>query len=193
MVRTIGVVLAGGRSSRMGTDKAAVVVGDRPMAEHVVRAVRQVADSVAVAGSEDAVAGAMPLPDSGKPHRGPLAGIAAAAAAHPDATLVVVAVDQPWVRPDTLRELVRLADDLAVVPVDDGVRQTTCAVYPPSSLAGIDEELEGGGSIQSLLDRTSFRPVVAREWQTWGEDGRSWFSADAPTDVERGLERFGAP
>jgi hypothetical protein len=54
-------------------------------------------------------------------------------------------------------------------------------------------ELEGGGSIQSLLDMSGFRPVVEEEWRGWGEDGRSWFSIDEPANIEEGLSRFGPP
>ena len=98
---------------------------------------------------------------------------------------------------DGARELAQSArlrsGRLPVVPVDDGVRQTTCAVYPSDALDGIRDELEGGGSIQSLLDRTSFRPVIETEWRSWDEDGRSWFSADSTNDLEDGLTRFGPP
>ena len=107
--------------------------------------------------------------------------------------MLVVAVDQPWVRTETLRHLAASTGELPVVPVDDGIRQTGCASYPASALLAAEEELDGGGSIQSLLDRTAFRPVVEGEWRSWGEDGRSWFSVDAVSDIDRGLERFGSP
>jgi molybdopterin-guanine dinucleotide biosynthesis protein A len=191
MAKTIGVVLAGGRSLRMGTDKAQVKVGSRTMLGHVLAALAGVVDEIVVAGREDTVDGVSSLPDAGAPHRGPLAGISTAAAAHPSSILVVVAVDQPWVRPRTLQELLAIEGPLPVVPVDEGVRQTTCAVFPES--AAIGDEFQAGGSIQSLLDRISFRPVIAEEWGGWGEDGRSWFSANSMAEIELGLERYGTP
>jgi molybdenum cofactor guanylyltransferase len=193
MVRTIGVVLAGGRSSRMGVDKAHVRVGTKTMLDHVVSALLGVTDEVVVVGRSEPFPDVRTLPDVGTPHRGPLAGIVAAVEAHPSSLLAVVAVDQPWVRTVTLERLVGLAGRLPVVPVDDGIRQTTCAVYPTDALDGIRDELEGGGSIQSLLDRTSFRPVIDTEWRSWDEDGRSWFSADSTAALEDGRQRFGPP
>ena len=193
MVRTIGVVLAGGRSSRMGVDKAHVRVGTKTMLDHVVAALVPVTDEVVVVGSSEPIPAVRTLPDVGTPHQGPLAGLLAAVEAFPASLLVVVAVDQPWVRVATLDRLVALADRLPVVPVDDGIRQNTCAVYPSDALDGVRDELEGGGSIQSLLDRTSFRPVIDSEWRSWDEDGRSWFSADSTTDISDGVERFGPP
>ncbi|MDX1448269.1 MAG: molybdenum cofactor guanylyltransferase [Acidimicrobiia bacterium] len=193
MARTIGVILAGGRSSRMGTDKASVEVGSSTMLDHVGQALGQVADEIVVAGRSEPIGGYPVLADPGVPHRGPLAGLAAAATAHATSDLVVVAVDQPWVRPETLTNLVATARDLPVLPVDGGIRQTTCAVYPAGSLPGISEELAGGGSIQSLLDRISFEPITESAWQAWGEDGRSWFSADTMAAVAVGIDRYGLP
>lgn len=177
----------------MGVDKATVEVAGATMLDHVVAALRSVAGRVVVAGRALADGVDATIPDDDEPFRGPLAGVAAAARAHSDSLLVVVAVDQPWVRPATLAAMIELVDLLPVVPVDAGARQTTCAVYPAAALEGIDEELRGGGSIQSLLDRVSFRPVTETAWRTWGEDGRSWFSVDTSADLEAGLDRFGTP
>ena len=131
------------------------------------------------------------LADPGDAHRGPLAGLVAAASAFPEHPIALVAVDQPWLRSDTIRRVGQLCGDLAAVPVESGIRQTTCAVYPPGIVVAAEVELAGGGSLQSLLDVVAFEPVV--DWQTWGEDGRSWFSADTPQLVAIGLNRFGPP
>ena len=192
-VPTIGVVLAGGRSSRMGQDKALVVVAGRPMIDWVSDALQAATGRVLVVGRDDAPTSEA-IPDLGVRHRGPLSGLAAATVHDPGATLVIVAVDQPWVRPATLQAMIARTAALPVVPVDDhGNRQTTCAVFPSAALVDIGEELEEGGSIQSLLDRVAFDPVVPAEWQAWGEDGRSWFSVDTPEDAATGLARFGPP
>jgi molybdopterin-guanine dinucleotide biosynthesis protein A len=105
---------------------------------------------------------------------------------------LVVAVDNAFVRPETLRRLVSIDSDLPVVPVDDeGMRQVTCAVFPKQIAVQAVEEAEAGGSVQTLLDRVSFLPVTPDQWGKWGEDGRSWFSVDTPQTLEQGLERFG--
>lgn len=163
------------------------------MLDHVSRALHQVTEDVVVAGRETANSDLTAVPDLGEAHRGPLAGLAAVRAEHPDSQLVVVAVDQPWIRPATLEALVSKTSTLPVLPVDAGVRQTTCAVYPGTALDGIDDELAGGGSIQSLLDRVSFVPVTEDEWAEWGEDGRSWYSADTVSALDAGIARFGTP
>ena len=72
-----------------------------------------------------------------------------------------------------------------------GVRQVTCAVYPTAIADQASEETEGGGSIQSLLDRVALHPVTPDIWSGWGEDGRSWFSVDSPETLAEATERFG--
>ena len=43
------------------------------------------------------------------------------------------------------------------------------------------------------LDEMGVVEVEPTSWQAWGEDGRSWFSVDAPQDLTVGTERFGLP
>lgn len=187
----IGVILAGGRSSRMGVDKATFAVAGRPMIEWVAGALAAACDRVMVAGRQEAPAGLEAIPDLQSAPRGPLAGLVTALNRFPGEQLALVAVDQPWIRTATIRRLGERIEDLAVVPVEGGARQTTCAVYPPGVAPAAEEELAGGGSLQSLLDVVAFTPVV--DWQSWGEDGRSWFSVDTPQAAEEGLARFGLP
>ena len=78
-----------------------------------------------------------------------------------------------------------------MVPVDTtGVRQVTCAVYPSSVAVAARDEAVAGGSIQTLLDRVSFRAVPPEVWRDWGEDGRSWFSVDSVEDMAEAETRF---
>lgn len=123
--------------------------------------------------------------------QGPLAGVATALGRTEANRVLVVAVDHPFVRGETLGRLASLGADVPVVPVDDaGIRQVTCAVYPKAIAAAAVDEAVSGGTIQTLLDRVSFRPVTPQEWTSWGEDGRSWFSVDSEAALADGLGRF---
>lgn len=123
--------------------------------------------------------------------QGPLAGVATALDRTETDHILLVAVDHPFVSPETLQHLADLADGLPIVPVDDhGVRQVTCAVYPTAISEPAMEEAINGGSVQSLLDRVSFTAVNADTWRAWGEDGRSWWSADDPETLAEGLAHF---
>ncbi len=178
----------------MGRDKAFVEVAERPMVEWVGDALGSVSPGVIIAGRPDGIG---PIPGIGDPvseRRGPLSGLAAALEYAETGDVLVCAVDQPWIRVDTLAALADVESDLPVVPIDrEGARQTTCARYPTSLLSVALDELYHGGSLQSALDRSAFTPIGPDVWSSWGEDGRSWYSADSPTALETGLATFGPP
>jgi len=180
----IGVVLAGGAGKRMGRDKAEVVVADRPMISWIVGALEPVVDRVVVSGRTGGWEGHPGLPDF-EGAAGPLAGLAASLQL--GEPVLLVAVDQPWVRTATLANLASIGE--TVVPIHNDVRQVTCAVYYPLVLDSVGQ----AGSLQGLMDLAPPLEVTEPVWRSWGEDGRSWFSVDRPEDVATGLDRYGAP
>ena len=180
----IGVVLAGGASKRMGRDKAEVEVAGRPMISWVVDAVAAVADRLLVAGRPGGWNGHDGIADADGV-AGPLAGLAAALAS--GQPVLLVAIDQPWLRPATLAQLVAVGE--TAVPVHGETRQLTCAVYYPTYADLVHQ----APSLQGLLDLQAPLEITDPAWRAWGEDGRSWFSVDRPNDVEAGLKQFGPP
>ena len=180
----IGVVLAGGAGKRMGQDKAEVVVADRPMISWVIGALESVVDRVIVSGRTGAWNGHSGLADP-EGMAGPLAGLAAGLQL--GEPVLLVAVDQPWLRSATLTKLASIGE--TVVPVHDEFRQVTCAVYYPVML----ESVYQAGSLQGLMDLAPPLEVTEPVWRSWGEDGRSWFSVDRVEDLATGLERYGLP
>lgn len=187
----LGVILAGGASTRMGKDKALVEVNGVPMIHYVAAALASACDRIAVAGHPDPPGPWEVIADRGERFRGPLAGLAAASEAHPHEALMVVGVDQPWLAAATVRQVCARLGERPAVPVEDGFRQALCAAYPPGLASLASAELQGGGSLQSMLDVTAYDAIA--DWRGWGEDGRSWFSADSPERLAEGIERFGVP
>lgn len=185
----LGAILTGGRSTRMGRDKADVVVSGSTMLDRVAAALSTVSRRLVLLGPDRD--GWECWPDSVHA-QGPLAGIATALSRTSADRVVLVAVDHPFVRSDFLRRLTQIRSELPVVPVDEtGVRQVTCAVYPKEIAEAAVEEAATGGSIQTLLDRVSFHPVTPSEWRAWGEDGRSWFSVDDLEALDHAESAYG--
>ena len=188
MSDAIGAILTGGKSSRMGRDKADVVIGGKTMLELVAAAMREVTHQVVLLGGDRE--GWVCWPDAVHA-TGPLAGVTTALTRAGSDRVLVVAVDQPFVRTATLAGILAIDSALPVVPVDTtGSRQVTCSVYPTSIADAALDEAANGGSIQTLLDRVSFRPVAADEWNRWGEDGRSWYSVDTEEALATGQGLF---
>jgi molybdopterin-guanine dinucleotide biosynthesis protein A len=127
-MQAAGFVLVGGRSSRMGCDKALLPFGGQTLAAHVAAEVFAAAGSVTLVGDPDryAVLG-LPVIRDRVPGNGPLGGIAAAVHASPEWALVV-ACDMPAVTREYLAFL--LAD------IDASGREVDCIV--PESGAGLE-------------------------------------------------------
>ena len=119
-----GVVLAGGRSSRMGTDKSLLVLDGTPLAVRVATALADGGcDPVVCQGGDVAALGALGLlvlPDS-TGGSGPLPAIADALTAADPSDIVVTACDLAWLQADTVASLLRAA---AVRPAVDVVAAT---------------------------------------------------------------------
>lgn len=152
---TVGVVLAGGASRRMGRDKAALAVDGETLAARAARRLLGVCPRVAIAdGGRGLVPGLPSLPDA--PAAGPAAGILGAARAWPGHPLLVLACDLPRVPEALLRELVRrlpvaarggagaAAEPDWVVPRWERGLEPLCALYRPAALAALAAAVERG-------------------------------------------------
>jgi molybdopterin-guanine dinucleotide biosynthesis protein A len=181
-------ILAGGGSSRMGVDKTGLEIDGITLLDHVLAAAGDL-PVVVVGRSHSRVTS---IPDPAPIRRGPLAGLVAALDACGGPVLLVGA-DQPWLRPATLQALAAAAaTDLPTAPVDGGVRQVLCAVYPATVLVVARSLLEAGRGPQAVLD-LGCAEITAEVWQGWGEDGRSWFSVNTAAALDEGLRRYGRP
>ena len=172
----------------MGTDKARFEIRGRPMAGWVAEAMAAF-DKVVLVGRRRGLAGLDAIPDLHPRAAGPLSGLQTSLTVF-RSPLVVVAVDQPLVRAETLARLAeRAAGDETVVCVD-GRPQVTCAAYATTCLDEANRRLRTGGSIQHMLKSVPWTPIEREVWSSWGEDGRSWFSMDTPDALIEAEQRF---
>lgn len=150
-----GLVLAGGHSSRMGRDKAALVHADgRTLARRTYDLLRE-AGCARVALSlrhdqemPDGFADAGPVEiirDPAGASLGPIAGILAGQRLQPGAAWLVVACDLPRLDLATLRNLAasHQPDEpfLAYRSESDGLPEPLCALYGPAALAVLERAL----------------------------------------------------
>jgi len=131
-------VLVGGRSSRMGCDKAMLKVGGQALLERTIQCARTIAAEVAVVASLSQVraaqfAGCGTIVEDTYSDCGPLGGIHAALRGSQRDLNLVLAVDLPGLTAEFLRFLVNTASQQhtahAVVPEYDGRWHPLCAVY----------------------------------------------------------------
>jgi len=138
-------LIAGGKSSRMGTDKASLSWRGQPLWQHQLRLGVEIgAGEILISGKpagpyRDA---ARVIPDAAT-DIGPLAGLAALFNTMKSDWLVVVAVDMPFLKGETLRELLAARDDCSgVVPCIGELAEPLAAVYPRSVQPLISRRLQ---------------------------------------------------
>jgi molybdopterin-guanine dinucleotide biosynthesis protein A len=134
-----GLVLGGGRSSRMRADKAALRYHGKPQTEHCLDLLRAHCAQSFVScradqAGEPGFAGLPQIHDSFL-DMGPLGGILSALRAHRDAAFLVVACDLPFLDAASLAALVAGRDPFKVATAfagpQDGLPEPLCAVYEP--------------------------------------------------------------
>ena len=134
-MKTLGVVLAGGRSSRFGSDKALAMLGGRSLLDHAATALRPHCDAVVIVGRGE-------VADWPRPDMGPLGGIAGALIQAADGGF-----DQLLTAPV---DCVRLPDDLraSLEPAPAFLEtQPVIGLWPVAALSDLQAMLEDGSDL----------------------------------------------
>ncbi|MEO5813190.1 MAG: molybdenum cofactor guanylyltransferase MobA [Rhodanobacter sp.] len=187
----VGLILAGGRGTRMGgKDKGLVEFNGKPMVEHVLAALRpQVAEVLINANRNQEsyrATGCRVVSDAVTGFAGPLAGVSAGMHALDAATrthVLVLPCDGPFV-PAWLAQRLWAAsagkDDMIVAAHDGQRLQPTFALLPVSVLGDLDAYLASGGhKIDTFYYRHSFAPVDFSDYP------QAFLNINTPEDVEQ--------
>ena len=193
-----GIVLAGGRASRFGADKLAIVIDGRPLLLHAIDAVAAVCSEVIVvtaAGSDAAGpldVGAQPVPlrwtRDQVADRGPLAGLLAGLEKTTAATVIVVGGDMPSLVPAVLALLLdRLGAGVEAAALADGdsLRPLPAALTRTAALAAATTLTPDRPGLRDLLARLRTELVPEAEWRLVDPTGASLLDVDRPADLAR--------
>lgn len=196
-----GLVLAGGRSTRMGSDKALLTFPGTSSCTFVERLVSRLAEHCAeilVVGRDEGSSGGYPrvcepaklrLIADQTPDQGPLMGLYSGLQATSCVHALVLAVDQPFVRSELLAWLCTFPSDSAIlVPRIQGIPQVLLARYARGVLPIIAECLqEGRRDPRALLTRTSVHFLEEDQVRAVDPDLRSFVNINTPQDFQRAL------
>lgn len=195
-MRLSGIVLAGGKSRRMGRDKATLPFGGTTLVAWVIRRLGPVCAEVVVV-ARDATdcpgCGARVVGDRWQGW-GPLGGLVTGLQTITAAYAAVIACDLPFVEPMLLLGLAGLARagwDAVVPSVSEGP-QPLCAVYRRNVGQPAETLLRTGGrSLHDLLAAPILRVCHVPEWTLRGWDPalQSFENINTPEEYERAKTR----
>jgi molybdopterin-guanine dinucleotide biosynthesis protein A len=155
--RTVGgIVLCGGKSSRMGTAKALLPFGPETMLQRVVRLLSGVVAPIVVVAALDQELPQLPpgviVTRDEQEGRGPLEGLRAGLKALPDTidAAYVTSCDVPLLETGFVRQMIDLANDYDIAVMEiDGFTHPLSAVYRRAALPAVED----------LLAHDRLRPV----------------------------------
>jgi molybdopterin-guanine dinucleotide biosynthesis protein A len=203
-----GLVLAGGRSTRMQRDKAALIYHGKTQLEWAMELVTPFVArafvSVRPDQTRDPVRAKYAQVVDTKENLGPIAGILAAQALHPEVAWLVLACDLPFLDGPTLKHLLwaRQPERLATAyrSSHDGLPEPLCAIYEPASRAVIAAYVDSGKQcprkflIQSdahLLEEPNPRALDnVNTPEEYGSAMSTFTPGDAPTSQAPGDARM---
>lgn len=181
-------VMAGGKSSRMGVDKAFVPFRGRPMIEVVLEKLAGLGRETLLITNKPHEFAHLELPmfTDVIPDCGPLGGIYTAVhhAAHPHT--LVVACDMPWLNRELLAYMLSLRKEAdIIVPRWTQFPEPLHAIYNKACLPPIKAQLEAGRfKIIRFYNQVRVRFIDKPEIETWDGDGRSFANINTPQDLE---------
>jgi molybdenum cofactor guanylyltransferase len=135
-MRIAGCILAGGKSSRMGSDKASVLLGGKTLLQRAVDRLSPQVDILAINTNNRSLVSAYPIvPDSDDVISGPLAGVLAVLQwakmqAPIIEAVVTVSVDTPFVPTNLVKQLRTPPQRIVNVAMHNGQIHPTCALWP---------------------------------------------------------------
>lgn len=181
------VVLAGGASRRMGTDKALLRVGGERLVDRQARRLHEAGVARVLVSIGDRPSSAWPLPagtsavpDPG-PDLGPAGGILAAFEDLGTPWLGVVAVDLPGLGVDWLRRLFALRDGaVGIVPESGGRLEPLVALYPAVAAEPLRRRIRSGDlSVQAWV-REGLQDGWMRTWPQSPPDAATLLNWNRP-------------
>jgi molybdenum cofactor guanylyltransferase len=197
------IILAGGRSERMGQDKAWLTFNNQPLVLHVAQRLLPLAGQLIISSNDPTryatvaagLAGRVPVTivSDVHPGAGPLAGLEAGLAAAGRDLALMIAVDMPFLNLSLVSYMADLAADYdVVVPVTANAatgqtgREPLHAFYRRACLPAISAHLAAGHRrVISFFPDVRVRDVYPGEIRRFDPEYMSFFNVNTPEDWER--------
>lgn len=186
-------ILTGGKSTRMGTDKAFLTLEGRRLIERMLDLARAVARDVSIVGSKAKFEQFAPAIEDTFPDCGPLGGIHAALRASSSELNLIVAVDMPFLSHELLGFLIgraRHSSAQVIVPRSGGGYQPLAAVYRRDFADRAEAALrQRRFKIDALFARESTEVIEEDELKRQGFSALMFRNLNTPAEFAEVRER----
>ncbi|MYC83288.1 MAG: molybdenum cofactor guanylyltransferase [Acidobacteria bacterium] len=184
-----GYVLAGGKSTRMGRDKALLEIGGKPLIRSAVNLLKTLTDQVVILGPEEHYdfLGVPVFPDL-VPSRGPLSAIYTGLERSGTAVNLFLACDMPLMEGAFLKLLVERAPlaDAVLLRLDDGSLEPLCTVYNRSCLPTVQANYDNRRfKLSDLFPELRTHYLAEADLHRRGLDRRIFTNLNDPGDLEQ--------
>lgn len=180
-------ILAGGNSTRMGTDKAFVMLEGRSLLARALDVCRTITGEVRIVGDREKFAPFADVVEDVFPGCGPLAGIHAALRASGTDLNLVLAVDLPFVSPALLHFLMGQAREggaIVTLPRAGKGWQPLCAVYRRAFADAAETALRAGRyKVDTLFDSALTRAIGEEELRSAGFSPEVFRNLNTPEEL----------
>jgi len=182
-------VQAGGRSSRMGSDKALLRLDGIPLIERLLQRVSGLGEEILITTNrpQDYQYLGLRMASDPEPGAGALHGLRTALEAARGQTVLVLACDMPFVSRPLLEHMLQLAEaaDL-VVPRRGGEYEPLHAVYSKGCLPALEAALQQGQRrMISFFPSLNLHTVEQEEIDRLDPEGLSFFNVNTPEDLQK--------
>lgn len=167
-----GLVLAGGQSSRMGTDKGLIAYHGRPHREYLYDMLLELCEdvymSIQAEQRKDIISSYKTIADRDK-YSGPFNGLQSAHESFPEVAWLVVATDLPLLGKKDLQQLIAARDPekmaTAFASRESEQPEPLCAIWEPQALKKVQDyiESEGDSSPRRFLTASNIKMVFPAE------------------------------
>jgi molybdopterin-guanine dinucleotide biosynthesis protein A len=184
----MAVVLAGGKSTRMGSSKASIELGGEPLIERPLRAAREARLAAVVVAKPNTGLPPLDVPVWEEPAAPshPLTGIVAALE-RAGAPVVVCGCDLPFVAPALLAHLAGRSEPLVVV--EAGCRlHALIGRYSPESIDALQAARDTQRPLQEVVTELGAVRITEPKLRRYGDPQRLVFNVNTPADLARAEE-----
>ena len=159
------VILAGGKSERMGEDKGLMLIDGKPMVQHLINLFDELEmHSIIIANNDQYNQFGKAVFRDIRQDKGPLGGLHSAFMNSNSRSLFVASCDTPFITTELVNVLIKNYEDKVSIPKYNGKTHPLIGIYPRSIFETIESQLNHGNyKIMDLINSLEITPIDVTE------------------------------